>query len=496
MLPGLTAQGNAASSDAGVCVGAALGCTYSTVDGAASRAEHEAKCPHAIAQRAVERERAAWRTALRKLENRVEQLEAGRPAASPAPASASQQPSLSYGNQDGHAALYASSFADAPADDDARASWQMTRVGGAVRGHAGSVCALAASCAGDWVLSGSLDRTVRLWRRRSAADGGGSGAEASSYLASEPAPLVELTHATGHAGVVCAVAAHPRRAGTAYTGSFDGTLRVWEVDVGRGTLACAACVNVGSKVLSLVPALHGDELYAGTARGDVFMFAVPGDGTSAPERRAVFEAHAGVDVRALALAERQGATAVLFTAGGDACVKAWRADPVRLAAGGVTLATLTGHGNPVRALALASHMQLLFSGSSDATIRVWFVGGLTGMGGVGAPRCLHVLRGHRDSVWSLAIDSTSCTRGQPTRACAFGHCGKEPRCWRRQRARTSSKAIRTSFGRSASWRSETAATPWFSQDLRTAASLRGRGATTTPVLSEMRDGRAGNRQPC
>ena len=420
------AQANG-KADATVCAGASLGCTWAAAD-ESSRITHEAACPHAIAQRAVERERTAWRAALRRLEHRIEQLEAGGgPTAGQPPTTTtttsapiptttttttttqSAQPPAPHYQQyanlraDGYDAsrseVYASTFVDSAAQDGNLEGRTISRVGGAARGHVGSVCAIAASS--DWAISGSIDRTLRLWRRRhtSSSDGDGDEAAASGYLATEPAPLVEIGCTTEHTNVVCAVAVHPSIAHVAFSGSFDGTLRVWRVDATCGSLRCTARVDVGGKVLSLEAASRAQELYVGSARGEIFVFDVTGvDEGVVPQRIAAFEAHAGMDVRAIAMAESEHQR-VIFTAGGDACVKAWRAGSNAAA----PLATLTGHGNPVRALALAHHHQLLFSGASDATIRVWFVGGLTGAG-AGEPSCLHILRGHKDTIWSLICD--------------------------------------------------------------------------------------------
>jgi WD40 repeat protein len=114
--------------------------------------------------------------------------------------------------------------------DGAVAHWQFprpgndgrTRSGAALRGH-GKMAVLCLAAAGRVVVSGSADRTLCVWRR----EGGG-------------AAHARLAVLRGHAGPVKCVAVdqeeevedggHRRRAVVVYSGSLDGSVKVWRVE--------------------------------------------------------------------------------------------------------------------------------------------------------------------------------------------------------------------------------------------------------------------------
>jgi WD40 repeat protein len=115
--------------------------------------------------------------------------------------------------------------------DGAVAHWQFPRPGSdgrtrtsgtALRGH-GKMAVLCLAAAGRVVVSGSADRTLCVWRR----EGGG-------------AAHARLAVLRGHAGPVKCVAVdqeeevedggHRRRAVVVYSGSLDGSVKVWRVE--------------------------------------------------------------------------------------------------------------------------------------------------------------------------------------------------------------------------------------------------------------------------
>ncbi len=96
-----------------------------------------------------------------------------------------------------------------------------------LRSHSDGVTAVAMSADGQLVLSGSWDKTLKVW---DAASG------------------CELRTLAGHAGEIDTVAmsANGRRA---VSGSFDQTIRVWDLETGRclatftgeSPMKCCAC---------------------------------------------------------------------------------------------------------------------------------------------------------------------------------------------------------------------------------------------------------------
>jgi WD40 repeat protein len=115
--------------------------------------------------------------------------------------------------------------------DGAVAHWQFPRPGSdgrtrtsgaALRGH-GKMAVLCLAAAGRVVVSGSADRTLCVWRREGGA-----------------AHHARLAVLRGHAGPVKCVAVdqeeevedggHRRRAVVVYSGSLDGSVKVWRVE--------------------------------------------------------------------------------------------------------------------------------------------------------------------------------------------------------------------------------------------------------------------------
>ena len=82
-----------------------------------------------------------------------------------------------------------------------------------IRGHTDRVVALAALVDGR-LLSGSHDRTVKVWEERALSVRGGADTDTCA------ATLV------GHTGWVMALAVLPDR--SVLSGSYDGTVRVWQ----------------------------------------------------------------------------------------------------------------------------------------------------------------------------------------------------------------------------------------------------------------------------
>ena len=179
----------------------------------------------------------------------------------------------------------------------------------------------------------------------------------------------------GHTRPVWSVALHAdgRRA---VTGSWDKTVRVWDLDTG----ACLRTLHGHTDGVTSV-ALHVDGRRAVTGSEDKTVRVWDLD-TGACLR--VLEGHTD-GVRSVAL-HADGRRAV--TGSWDKTVRVWDLDT------GACLKTLHGHAGHVESVALHADGQRAVTGSWDKMVRVWDLD-------TGA--CLHVLEGHTDSVYSVAL---------------------------------------------------------------------------------------------
>jgi WD40 repeat protein len=223
-----------------------------------------------------------------------------------------------------------------------------------LEGHTSVVTAVALSPDGGWIVSGSWDRTVKVW---------------------EAATGRLLRSLEGHTRDVTAVALSPD-GGWIVSGSADGTVKVWEAATGR-----------------LLRSLEGHT-------GWVTAVAVSPDGGwivsgSNDKTVKVWEAATGRLLRSLE--GRTGwVTAVAVSPDGgwivsgswDRTVKVWEAATGRL------LRSLEGHTEPVTAVAVSPDGGWIVSGSRDRTVKVWEAA--TG-------NLLRSLEGHTEPVTAVAV---------------------------------------------------------------------------------------------
>ena len=227
-----------------------------------------------------------------------------------------------------------------------------------LRGHTSPVLCVAVLSDGR-VLSGSLERVVRLWDLRPADDGG-------------QRPAVQLR---GHADAVRAVG--ELADGRLFSGSDDGTLRLWAPADGRAEAVLRT--HRKSSVLSGAQ-LPSGRLLTGAADGVLRLWPLPprGSGATLTEPlRALAATSGGINVIAATSASAASGERAL-TGSAEGAVRLWNVDS------GVCLRVLTGHRGAVTGVGLLAG-GLLASVSMDRTLRVWDAE-------VGS--CMAVLSGH------------------------------------------------------------------------------------------------------
>ncbi|MFN6481215.1 WD40 repeat domain-containing protein [Nostoc sp. DedQUE07] len=233
-------------------------------------------------------------------------------------------------------------------------------------GHNSPVNAVAITPDGKTAVSGSNDRTLKVWDLQTGKE-------------------MEISPLTGHNDSVRAVAIAPDGK-TAVSGSQDSTLKVWDLQTGK-EISTLTDHNDSVSAVAIAPdgktAVSGYYEKIAYDRYDHSTLKV-WDLQTGKEISTLTDHN--YPVRALAIAS-DGKTAV---SGWDrtSTLKVWDLQT------GKEISTLAGHNSRVNAVAIAPDGKTAVSGSDDKTLKVWDL--QTG-------KEISTLTGHNDSVSAVAI---------------------------------------------------------------------------------------------
>lgn len=227
-----------------------------------------------------------------------------------------------------------------------------------MRGHSGIVYSVTFSSTGRWIVSGSSDKTVRIWDAHNGA---------------------VMNVLSGHEDAVQSVSFSPDEHHIV-SGSSDRTVRVWNAYSGCPVAVCNGHLQA---VTSVAVAPHGRQIVSGSEDGTARIW----DATNGKELFVLCGHSNSVQCVAYSCDGRQ-----IATGSQDCTVLVWDASS------GVKLGALRGHSASIESVTFSPDGSRIAGGMGDSTVRVWDVNSRTQIG---------VFRGHDYRVNSVAFSPDS-----------------------------------------------------------------------------------------
>lgn len=219
-----------------------------------------------------------------------------------------------------------------------------------LKGHTDWVYAVAFSADGQIILSGSKDKTVRLWQ--------GSGQQSRTL--------------TGHTSYVNSVAIN-RDKTKVVSGSYDKTVKLWNLNTGQ----VETLKGHSREVLTVAISPDGKKIVSGSVDKTLRIWNL-----SNLQAQSTLTGHTS-DVNAISLSSDNQQIASVSD---DKTIKLWNLNTGR------EIRTFTGHLADINAVDFSPDNQHIATGSDDKTVKIWDL--MTG-------EAIYTFKGHREAVFAV-----------------------------------------------------------------------------------------------
>lgn len=199
-----------------------------------------------------------------------------------------------------------------------------------LKGHQGWVYSVAISPDSQTIVSGSQDLTIRLWNLHSGQ---------------------QIRSLTGHSSYINSVAISPDNTKIA-SASYDKTVKIWDLKTGR----VDTLIGHSREVLSVAFSPNGKKVVSGSVDRTIKIWDL-----NALKVQHTLTGHTG-DVNAIAISPNNQE---LVSVSDDKTIRLWNLNT------GKEIRTLSGHMADINAVDFSPDKQHVVTGSDDRTVKIW-----------------------------------------------------------------------------------------------------------------------------